>query len=166
MLLIDCDLRRHAASNVFAPNPRAGLYEVLRDEARLGDAIVKDTATGMDVLPATASADPAVDVITTRAMRTLLRRVSDSYDLVLLEMPPILPVAESRVLCAMADATVLVVRWRKTPVEVARKAIEMLTRAKANLAGTVLSRVSLTWTAVGSLGDDVYYYQSYAAKAA
>jgi capsular exopolysaccharide synthesis family protein len=166
VLLIDCDLRRHAASDFFAPAPRAGLYEVLRDEARLSDAIVKDPATGMDVLAASASAHPAIDVITSRAMRTLLRRVSDSYDLVLLEMPPILPVAEARVLCAMADATILVVRWRKTPVEVARKAIDMLTRAKANLVGAVLSRVSLSWTAVGSLGDDVYYYQSYAAKAA
>jgi len=166
VLLIDCDLRRHAASNFFAPDPRAGLYEVLRDEARLSDAIIKDPATGMDVLPATASAHPTIDIITSRAMRTLLRRVSDAYDLVLLEMPPILPVAEARVLCAMADATILVVRWRKTPVEVARKALDLLSRAKANLAGTVLSRVSLTWTAVGSLGDDVYYYQSYAAKAA
>jgi polysaccharide biosynthesis transport protein len=166
VLLIDCDLRRHAASSIFAPSPSAGLYEVLRNEARIERAIVKDPATGMDFLPATASAHPSIDVITSRAMRTLLRRVSESYDLVLLEMPPVLPVAETRVVSAMADGTILVVRWRKTPVEVARKAIGLLTRAHANLAGTVLTRVSLSWTAVGSLGDDVYYYQSYAAEAA
>lgn len=166
VLLIDCDLRRHGTTDVFAPRAGAGLIEVLRKEAQLEHVTIRDAGSGLDVLPAGASANPDVDLLTSGAMRALLVRLRDSYDVILLETPPVLPVAETRALAAMADATVLIVRWRTTPVDAARKALDLLRRAKANVVGAVLTRVSLTWTAVGSLGDDAYYYTSYAAKAA
>ena len=98
-------------------------------------------------------------------MRSLLSRLRSSYDLVLLETAPALPVAETRAVAAMADAAVLVVRWRKTPAAVVKKAITQLNRAGVNVLGAVLTRVSLRYNTAG-LGDDVYYYKSSPAKAA
>ncbi len=98
-------------------------------------------------------------------MRSLLSRLRSSYDLVLLETAPALPVAETRAVAAMADAAVLVVRWRKTPAGVVKKAITQLNRAGVNVLGTVLTQVSLRYNSAG-LGDDVYYYKSSPAKAA
>jgi Mrp family chromosome partitioning ATPase len=159
-------LRHHSCTDYLAAGAKPGLYEVLRNEARVDDAIVHDPKTGLDVLPASATEQPEIDVLTSPAMQKLLRRVRDDYDLVILESPPVLPVAESRAMAAMADATVLIVRWRTTPIEVAQKAVNLLNRADARIVGAVLARVSLTWSAMGSLGEDVYYYKSYPAKAA
>lgn len=166
VLIIDCDLRHHACTDFLAPNPRSGLVEVLSGGVPLRDALVRDPSAPVDVLPSSSSSQPSVDAITPRAMRSLLRGLTSSYDLIILETSPVLPVAESRTLSAVADGTILAVRWRKTSVEVANKAITLLNRSKAKIVGTVLSRVSLSWSAMGSLGDDVYYYHSYEARAA
>ena len=166
VLLIDCDLRHHSCSDFFAPDARVGLCEVLRGEVRLEQAIVRDPRSGLDVLPATAADQPAIDMLASPAMQRLLRTVQDRYGLVILETPPVLPVAETRTLAAMADSVLLLVRWRATPAEVARKAIKLLNRADAKIVGAVLTRVSLSWSAMGSLGDDVYYYKNYGVKAA
>jgi capsular exopolysaccharide synthesis family protein len=166
VLVIDCDLRHRSCSAFFAPGAEAGLNEVLMGRTRLDQALVRDAGSGIAVLPASGPEQPAVELLTSREMRNLLGHVRDQYDLVILETPPVLPVAETRALAAMADGVVLLVRWRKTPVEAARKAIKLLNRAEAKILGSVLTRVSLSWSAMGSLGDDVYYYQSYGEKAA
>jgi capsular exopolysaccharide synthesis family protein len=162
VLLIDCDLRHHACTDLFAPDPPTGLVEVLEGRTPLDQAVVKDVGSGLSVLPTTASAQRPIDLITSPAMRALLARLANSYDLVILETPPVLPVAEARALTAMADSTLLIARWRTTPAAAVKKAIGLLNRAGANITGAVLTRVSLSWTALGSLGDDVYYYRDYA----
>jgi capsular exopolysaccharide synthesis family protein len=162
ILLIDCDLRHHACTDLFAPDPQAGLIEVLEGHTPLDQAVVRDVESGLNVLPTTALAQRPVDLLTSSAMRSLLARVGSAYDLVILETPPVLPVAEARALTAMADATLMIVRWRTTPAAAAKKAIGLLNRAGAKIAGAVLNRVSLRWSALGGLGDDVYYYRDYA----
>lgn len=165
VILVDCDLRQRSCSDAFVSQPRFGLIEVLKGHARLEQAIVTDTQSGADILPISSANDINFDLITSRSMRSLLSRLRSSYDLVLLETAPALPVAETRAVAAMADATVLVVRWRKTPTGVVKKAITQLNRAGVNVIGAVLTRVSLRYNAAG-LGDDVYYYKSAPAKAA
>jgi capsular exopolysaccharide synthesis family protein len=162
ILLIDCDLRHHACTDLFAPDPHAGLIEVLEGHTPLDQAVVQDVESGLNVLPTTGSAQRPIDLITSSAMRSLLSRLGSTYDLVILETPPVLPVAEARALTAMADATLMIVRWRTTPAAAAQKAIGLLNRAGANIVGATLNRVSLKWSAIGSLGDDVYYYRNYA----
>ena len=165
VILVDCDLRQRACSDAFVSQPRFGLLEVLKGHARLEQAIVTDPQSGADILPISSGTDTNFDLITSRSMRSLLSRLRSSYDLVLLETAPALPIAETRAIAAMADATILVVRWRKTPASVVKKAITQLNRAGVNVLGAVLTRVSLRYNAAG-LGDDVYYYKSSPAKAA
>jgi capsular exopolysaccharide synthesis family protein len=165
VILVDCDLRQRACSDAFVSQPRFGLLEVLKGHARLEQAIVTDPQSGADILPISSGNDTNFDLITSRSMRSLLSRLRSSYDLVLLETAPALPIAETRAIAAMADATILVVRWRKTPASVVKKAITQLNRAGVNVLGAVLTRVSLRYNAAG-LGDDVYYYKSSPAKAA
>ena len=165
VILVDCDLRQRSCSDAFVSDPRYGLIEVLKGHARLEQAVITDSLSGADVLPISSGNDINFDLITSRAMRSLLSRLRSSYDVVLLEMAPALPVAETRAVAAMADAAILVVRWRKTPTGVVKKAITQLNRAGVNVIGAVLTRVSLRYNAAG-LGDDVYYYKSSAAKAA
>lgn len=165
VMLVDCDLRHRSCSETFVSNSRFGLIDVLKGHARLEQAVVTDRQSGADILPISPGSESNFDLITSRAMKSLLSRLSGSYDLVLLETAPVLPVAETRAVAAMADIALLVVRWRKTPVAVAVKAITQLNRAGVNVLGSVLTRVSLRSSASG-LADDVYYYKTSPAKAA
>jgi capsular exopolysaccharide synthesis family protein len=157
-VLVDCDARHKSTSQAFAPDARVGLLEVLQKSAILDEALVRDVVSGAHVLPLAAGGAGNVDLMASKEMRALIRRLSDSYDLVVLECAPVLPVAEARAVSAMADAVLLVVRWRSTPAELANRALSQLNRAGARVLGATLTRVSLRGGAA-DLGDDVYYYQ-------
>ncbi len=166
VILVDCDLRHRTATETLAPDGDVGLIEVLQNRAQLEQAVVVDKATGAHFLPVAGSSTLKSELLTSRAMRELLARLRASYDLVLLETAPVLPVAETRAIAAMADATMLVVRWRKTPIETARKALSQLDRVGAKMLGTLLCRVSLRSSIAASVGEEVYYYPSARPKAA
>jgi capsular exopolysaccharide synthesis family protein len=166
VLLIDCDVRRHTASDALAPGSTMGLVDVLHDRARLEHVLVADTGGGVHFLPAGGQVVSPMDPIQTRSLWTLLGRLRAAYDLVILETAPVLPVAETRAIAAMADGTLLAVRWRETPVGAAQSAVTELQRAGANLVGAMLCRVNLRSGIAASLGDNVYYYPSARPQAA
>jgi capsular exopolysaccharide synthesis family protein len=166
VLLLDCDLRRRASSRTLADRLDAGLVEVLKGEVQLEQAIVRDAASGAHFLPQKPSSEPVYDLIASRAMGKLIERLEESYDLVIIDTAPVLPVAEARAVAAMADGVLLVVRWRKTPANAAKLAVDQLRREGANLSGAMLSRIDLQAAASSDLSEEAHYYRSYALEPA
>ena len=130
------------------------------------NAVLVDEDSGAHFLPVTDVDWVETDILTSRAMRDLLGRLRSSYDVVILEMAPVLPVAETRAIAAMADGTLLVVKWRTTPVDVMHKAIRQLDRIGAKMIGSLLCRINLKSSIASSVGEDVYYYPTARPKAA
>lgn len=166
VMLVDCDVRHRSATEALAPHSKQGLLDVLDDSARLDDVIIVDEATGMHMLPSGQSEGNRAELVSSRSMRFLLARLRGNYDLVILETAPVLPIAETRALAAMADGTLMVMRWRKTPTDVAKRSLDQLRRAGAEILGGVLTRVNIHSSIVASAGEDVYYYPSARPKAA
>lgn len=162
-LLIDCDTRRHASSRVLANAPKTGLVDLLEGRAKLEEVLLRDEKSGAFVLPQGSSTAGAYDIVHSDEMERLLTTLRDQFDLIVLDTGPVIPIAESRVIAAMADKTILVVRWRQTAVSSAKTAVEQLRRAGASVLGTVLGQVDMR--AKSMLGDDVVYYQDYGAPA-
>ena len=126
-------------------------------------ALTRDEASGAILLPQSRSDEIDFDAILSGRMETLLRDLRQRFDLVVLDTAPVLPVAESRAVAAMADATLLLVRWRKTPTQATRLSIEQLDRAGARVLGTVLSQVDVRQRA--GMGSEMHYYQAYGRPA-
>src|SRR5262249_32808161 len=81
------------------------------------------------------------EIFGAEGMSRLLAELRDAFDLVILDCAPILAVAETRVVAAQADSTVLITRWRKTPVRAIRDAIHQLQAGGAILRGVVVNGV-------------------------
>ena len=162
VVLIDCDLRHPSVHKAFgAANPKVGLVEVLAGKAKLSEAIVLDNASGLHYLPiASGSANPP-DVLASGQMQKLLNDMRATYDLVILDSAPVLPVSDSRALSRLVDKTVFVVRWAETPKEAAQSGVRELRNYGADIAGVVLSAVDTTKQAKYGYGDGGYYYRSY-----
>ncbi|MBX3493977.1 MAG: polysaccharide biosynthesis tyrosine autokinase [Parvibaculum sp.] len=160
--LIDCDLRHPSVHKAFGlKRPEAGLVEFLAERLDLGQVMVRDPKSELDILPiATGTANPP-DVLGSTQMKLLLDRLRADYDLVVLDSAPVLPVSDSRVLSRIADETVFVVRWNETPRDAAQAAIRELRLYDANIAGAVLAVVDTTAQAKYGYGDGGYYYGKY-----
>ncbi len=161
-LLIDTDLRRRGVNRlVKKANAAGGILEVLGGETPLADALIVDEATGLDVLPVGKASHDSDYLLTGEAMDRLLATVRETYDLVVLDSPPILPIADGRSLATKADAVVFAIRWRKTAEQAVRTAFRLLPREKVHLSGVILTQVDMRKQSRFGYGDAGYYYNQY-----
>ncbi len=87
-------------------------------------------------------------------MHDTLEALRASYDFVILDSPPVLPVTDAVVLAREVDGVVMVVKGHDTPRELVRRARDQLLQAGAHLLGTVMNNVDLGW-------GDLYFYNRY-----
>jgi Mrp family chromosome partitioning ATPase len=94
-------------------------------------------------------------------MARLLEFARREYDLVVLDAPPVLPVADALVLARQVDATLLAVQWEKTPRPVARSALRLLQGSGARVMGVVLTQVNMRSYASGAPGVSAYLHRKF-----
>lgn len=161
VVLVDCDLRQRGASRMAEPRQvdgkPVGLVEVVRGEVALEAALAADERTTLSILPASGRSAP-VDLFSTPQSDALLRELAERFDYVILDTPPLLGMADARILAAKVDRVLYVVQWNKTPVRAAQGAVEILQECGATVAGAVLTRVDVAGQARFGYGDDSDYY--------
>ncbi len=141
VLFIDCDVRLPAASRLLVRHPNNTLVDVLEGKVELKDALSRDLPSGAWVL-GSREGGPAVNgLVGSDEMMQLIRQASASYDLVVLDAAPALALAEAATLASFADMTLMIARWRKTPVRATRLAVDTLRDAGAKVNALVLTRV-------------------------
>ena len=144
VVLVDGDLRRpnvHAALGI--ARFKHGLVSYLDQECMLDDALVPDPRSPLLSLPAT-HAHNAPELIASDAMEKLIARLRSVADLVIIDSPPVLAVNDANLLAHIADTTLFVIRWEKTPRAVVAQAVKSLRAVSVTLAGVVLTRADAT----------------------
>lgn len=159
-VVVDCDLRQRGLNRMLTKEPAFGLLDLLNGTATLEQALLKDPSGAM-VLPLAKSVYTPKDVFGTTAMKALLDELRRRFDVVILDTAPVLPIADTRVLAPMADAVVLLIRWRKTPRKAAVAALRLLKSTHAHVVGAALTQVDIKAQSRHGYGDPGYYYQSY-----
>lgn len=141
VLLIDCDLRKPACSLLLGlPQNSMGALSVLQGKASLGDAI-QVSKTGLHVLSGSRSLQSATDLASSKAMAALLHQAGLSYDLVIVDTPPMSLAPDAEGISAFAHASLLVVRQNEAPAEDLNRVISVLDRSRSHLLGCVLNNV-------------------------
>lgn len=141
VLLVDADLRRPRAAGYLGLSGRPGLTEVLSDAFPLGHATRQWGGASLTVLPAGGMHPNPGDLLGSAGMRTLLEELRDSYDVVVIDAPPVLSVADAALMGALADGCLLVTRYGRTRSEHLAEAMAGFTRVHAAVLGVVLNRV-------------------------
>jgi capsular exopolysaccharide synthesis family protein len=140
ILLIDGDLRRPQVANVLGLEPAVGLTTVLVGKLGL-DAAIQKHDTGIHVLTSgTVPPNPA-ELLQSQAMATLLATARESYDVIVIDAPPLLPVTDAALLASMTDGALLIVRHSKTTRDQLRGAHDRLASVGAATLGVVLNMV-------------------------
>ena len=148
-IIVDCDLRMPALSKVLADAGEArgsGLLALMDGTATLDEAVFKEPETGLHVLMTRPSERMsginAADILASHKFRDLVRQLSETYDLVVLDTPPTLVVTDARIVSSLADAVVFVVRWDKTPRAAVTEGLRELSTVEARVAGIALTMVN------------------------
>jgi succinoglycan biosynthesis transport protein ExoP len=160
-IILDCDLRQSSVHKYFGVPNNSGLADYLVGKARLEEVIEIDPLSGAHLIPAGARAPNPIDLLGSPQMRRLIKALSQAYDLVILDTPPVLAVSDALVLVRHVDATLFLIRWEKTRRQAAISGLKIALEAGANLAGVVLSQVDVKRHAQYDYADSGYYYGGY-----
>ena len=161
VVLIDGDLRRSSiGKKLNMPEKHRGLSDlVLAGDEPLAEFLLRDEKGNVDVIPTgTAKYANATDIFSSHRMEEIVAMLKSIYDLIIIDTPPVMAVADARIIGRIVDKTLFVVRWDKTPRKVARAAVEQLHRAEVDIAGVVLQQVDLDRYGRMGYGDSGYYY--------
>lgn len=141
VIIIDCDLRRRTLSRGFGLDPEAGVLEATEHPDSWRHYVEQEDETGLHVLPAARMRSPWRTLIGARGLPILLQRLSQEYDLVVLDCPPALGPSEGALIASLASKTVVVTAWDRTPLRAVRTALRMLQRRERSPAAVWVNRV-------------------------
>jgi capsular exopolysaccharide synthesis family protein len=137
-LLIDADMRRPSIQKYF-PQRASQLSNYLAGQGKWQDIVSPTEVSGLDVLLGGRSPANPAELLSSDAMRALMYEAESAYQFVVLDSPPLLNIADSRILASLVDSTILVVKCGETPRQVVQYAESQARAAGANLAGVVLN---------------------------
>lgn len=135
VVIVDCDLRKPTVHKMVGLNPSTSLIDYLRDdhaELDLSAITEKDNASEARVIVGARPSDvPTDQLITGRAFARMLETIRDTYDVVILDTPPVGPVVDGLYLAQSADFILFVLRSGTTSQAEAKMALASLKDAKA-----------------------------------
>jgi polysaccharide biosynthesis transport protein len=144
VLIVDSDLRRPRIHRLFRGSPAAagGLQDVLRGNQAWIQAVRTDEDSGADYLTAYDRTDSPVALLGSGHWHEFLRQARRIYDLVILDSPPIMQVADALTLADYADTVVFVVGAKTTRRQTVQEALRRFAATGRPILGMVLSKVA------------------------
>jgi len=161
VLLIDCDLRRPSIHKSLNLQNNLSLVDILSGVSSVEEVLQKDERSGLFVIPGTDVGANAMDLIASENMTRMLSHLRESFDLVILDAPPILAVADARIIARLGDKAVYVVKWNETPKGLVKSGLKVAFDAQIDIAGLVLAQINTKKHAYYGYHDYGYYYGKY-----
>jgi capsular exopolysaccharide synthesis family protein len=155
-VLIDGDLRRPELGSRFGFNRNlAGLSEVLRGERQLSEVIYKLEGSGLWFLPAGVTPENPIEVMQSGRLQRLLEQLESFFDWIIIDTPPVLPLADTPLWMKLADGVVLVTREGWCDKKQLGRAVEVIDRSA--MLGVMVNSCSRN--------EQKYYYARYSSAA-
>jgi len=156
-VLVDGDLRRPELARRFGfRRDLAGLSEVLRGERQLPDVVYKLQGSGLWFLPAGVTPENPIELMQSGRLQQLLEQLGTFFDWIIIDTPPVLPLADTPLWMKLADGVLLVTREGVCEKKQLARAVEAID--KSTMLGVVVNSCSRN--------DGKYYYSRYTAAAA
>ncbi|MEZ0604582.1 polysaccharide biosynthesis tyrosine autokinase [Paraburkholderia sp. IW21] len=143
VLLIDADLRRGRLAQYLGRSPHGGLTELLTGQVDLDVAARATGVDGLHFISAGAYPPNPSEILTSSRFGEILARFEQEFDLVIVDTPPLLAVADAAVVAHIAGSTVLVMRAGAHTEGHVADALKKLRRARARVVGGVMNAVPL-----------------------
>lgn len=166
VLLVDCDLRRPSLHANLSLSREIGLSNVLSGQA-LSSQVIQDTGRPNLAFMATGPLpiDPT-ELLSSQRFSDVLADLSETFDLVILDGPPVMGLADAPLIGAVAAGTVLVLEAGKTHRGQSKIAMDRLRHANANLIGVLLTKFAGGQSGYGSDYTNAYRYDYGSEKVA
>lgn len=152
VLLVDADLRKPTVHETFRLKNSTGLTTLLMNRrSELTDMVYKTGTEGLYLLTSGPIPPNPADLLGSNRMNALIEEMEENFDLVIFDMPPLLPVTDAQIMAGKVGGVIFVARMNEVKKEDVLKSKEILEMADANVLGAVFNQAE-------NAGAGYYYY--------
>src|SRR5579862_265106 len=167
VILIDGDLRNPTLSRKLVSKPDIGLLEVIGGKVDLDEAIYTDKLSGLAFLPVVIESRLAnsSEILASEVFRQLIEGLRKTYDYIIIDFPPMVPVVDVRATTNIVDSYVYVIEWGRTKINLVQRQLGSSPEIFDRLLGVVLNKANFQTLRryEENYGRD-YYNKNYYAK--
>jgi len=154
VIVVEADLRKPRHAKIFGKPSSPGLTDLLvAGEVFLPYKVAE--VDGLEFLVAGSNAPNPVDLLGSLSMKDLITGLEQEYDLVLIDCPPVLGLADAIIVSSLVQGVVFVAAAHQTPKDAIKNSINRLRLANATIVGSVLNKLNAN---SAGYGDDYYSY--------
>jgi len=160
VLIVDADMRRPSLHKSFDIGNNRGIADYLSDRLPLDDTIYKKHSSGVHIMTGKAIPTHALTLLTSERMESMVRRLRDMYDLIIIDAPTSMIFSDSRVVAKLSDKTFYIIEWKKTRRDHVLTCIKQFTDMNYKDLAVILSKTDKNNLLTRKNGDLAYLYQS------
>jgi tyrosine-protein kinase len=159
VILVDADLRRPSIHSYMKLSNNAGLSSLFLEDAIAPDQVIQPTQVeGLRVITSGPLPPNPAELLDSKQMAQILKTLRAEADMVIIDSPPVLAVADATIIGSRCSGAVLILDAGKTRTEMAKRAVERLRQTNIRLFGVVLNKLS--FRRASGYYSYYYYYNS------
>ena len=121
-----------------------GIADVISGARSLEETVWKDPVTNLFFLPAVQTAPLfASEVLGSESIKRLIDRLRESFDFVIVDLPPLVPIVDARAAAHLVDCMILVIEWGRTGIDVVRHALDTAPDLHQAIIGAALNKTNM-----------------------
>jgi tyrosine-protein kinase Etk/Wzc len=138
-LLVDCDIRKPMVHNFFGLSRESGLSDILIHRANWREMVLSSGVENLDIVTAGSIPPNPSELLGSESMTRFLDQVKAEYQMVLLDVPPILVVTDAVLLGPKVDGLFLIVRANHAPMDLVQRALTQLNTVHLKPIGAIFN---------------------------
>nr|WP_154325560.1 polysaccharide biosynthesis tyrosine autokinase [Pantoea sp. 201603H] len=156
VMIIDGDMRKGYAHDLFNKSNTKGISELLSNQAEISDIIQKTDIENLDFISRGQVPPNPSELLMNRRFTEMLGELQDDYDIVIIDTPPILAVTDAAVIGMHVGTTLLVTGFERTTVKEVEVSIRRFSQSGIDVKGVILNLVMKK--SAGYYGYGYYHY--------
>lgn len=162
VLIIDCDLRKGRQHEIFKLNndPSKGYSNLILNYTQgssLSSSIIQTGIEGLNIIPTGPTPPNPIELLSSSNNWDIIQRLRKRYDIIILDCPPVLGLADTLVMTKYSDANMIVVSNKKTKMELLEKTNKAFDQVNAKITGVIVNKVDFSGDGYGEYYSNGYY---------
>lgn len=158
VIILDCDLRKPGVTKKFEISEKKNILELLQGRKTVTEVTIKNIEKNLDLIPAKAYNHNITELFTGNKIKEIIVELKKSYDLIIIDTPPLAVALDAGIIGKNCDGMVFVVGYNKVSRTDLSHSKKILINSKVNLYGIVVNKVQKS---AYSLRNESAYYNSY-----
>ena len=141
VVIVDCDLRKPTIHKMFSMSNSKGLTNILVQNREIEESVITTNIPNLYVIPSGPLPPNPSELLGGKNMKEILNELTNSFDMVLIDTPPILYLSDAQILSALSEGIIIVTAYGKSEKNVLLSAKDKIEKVGGKILGVVINKI-------------------------